>query len=186
MDNVLVVIDGGYVEKLCKLVFADSEGTPKKVRWRSFTRRLAFECGGMLYDKPRYYNSTPYLSPEPTGEELERKQKREGFFDYLNNVAGLEVVTLPAKKTFNAQGRVEYRQRGVDVMLALDCFKLAAGGEVKTVALVSGDGDFLPLVRELKARGVEVCVYCFTGTNNYCKELFEEGNGKPLTWQHLS
>ena len=47
-------------------------------------------------------------------------------------------------------------EKGVEVLLALEAFEAAAAGHVDVVALFAGDGDFLPLVRKLHARGVRV------------------------------
>ena len=50
-------------------------------------------------------------------------------------------------------------KNGADQKLIADCKNQALNNPaIKTVILISGDGDFAPLVRELKAKGKEVIV----------------------------
>ena len=58
---------------------------------------------------------------------------------------------------FSPQG-----EKGIDVSLALECFETAILKELDVVALVTGDSDFIPLVRKLNSRGVRVMVIGFT------------------------
>lgn len=50
------------------------------------------------------------------------------------------------------------REKGVDVWLALEAFDLAAAKELNVIVLVTGDGDFVPLVRKLNGLGTRVMV----------------------------
>lgn len=48
--------------------------------------------------------------------------------------------------------------KGADVMLTLDAYEMSVQNKYDVVVLVTGDGNFLPLVRRLKSRGVRVMV----------------------------
>lgn len=50
------------------------------------------------------------------------------------------------------------RQKGVDVLLAVDMLVGAFGGVFDVAILVAGDADFVPAVEEVKRRGVMVLV----------------------------
>jgi uncharacterized LabA/DUF88 family protein len=50
------------------------------------------------------------------------------------------------------------RQKGVDVLLAVDMLVGAFGGVFDVAILVAGDADFIPVVEEVKRRGVMVVV----------------------------
>ena len=54
------------------------------------------------------------------------------------------------------RGKDGEEEKGVDVWLALECFELAIRGRVDVVVLVTGDQDFVPLVRKLNSVGVRV------------------------------
>jgi hypothetical protein len=45
----------------------------------------------------------------------------------------------------------EFREKGIDVLLALDAYKKAAMRAMDIFVLIAGDGDYLPLVRELQS-----------------------------------
>jgi len=56
------------------------------------------------------------------------------------------------------------RQKGVDVLLALDMLRFALKGNYDTAILISGDGDFADIVRMVKDEGRRVEVVTFPGT----------------------
>jgi uncharacterized LabA/DUF88 family protein/cold shock CspA family protein len=56
-------------------------------------------------------------------------------------------------------------EKGIDVALALECYDAVALKGLDVVVLVTGDGDFVPLVRKLNARGVRVVVLGFSYGN---------------------
>jgi len=47
----------------------------------------------------------------------------------------------------------ELKEKGIDVSLALDAYKKASAKAFDILTLIAGDGDYLPLVRELQAMG---------------------------------
>ena len=46
------------------------------------------------------------------------------------------------------------RQKQVDILLALDMFRLATSGKMDMAVLLSGDGDFVPLIQAVKDEGI--------------------------------
>ena len=50
------------------------------------------------------------------------------------------------------------REKGIDVWLALEAFDLAHRKQLNVIVLVTGDGDYVPLVRKLHALGTRVMV----------------------------
>ena len=60
-----------------------------------------------------------------------------------------------------------------DVGIAVDAIKTAAG--VDTIVLVSGDGDFVPLIEYLKNQGKRTEVIAFgKSTSSHLKEVTDE------------
>src|SRR5262252_829462 len=47
-------------------------------------------------------------------------------------------------------------EKGIDVALAVDAPQVGLGGKIDIAVLVTGDGDFVPLVRALNKQGVRV------------------------------
>src|SRR5262245_55053833 len=62
--------------------------------------------------------------------------------------AGVEPRYLPMSQT---QG-----EKGTDVAIAVDALQVGLGGTIDIAVLVTGDGDFVPLVRALNKQGVRV------------------------------
>jgi uncharacterized LabA/DUF88 family protein len=72
----------------------------------------------------------------------------ERYFEDALTRAGVQQHYLPL-----IRGGVnnELKEKGIDVSLAIDAYKKAAGKAMDIFVLVAGDGDYLPLVRELQA-----------------------------------
>jgi uncharacterized LabA/DUF88 family protein len=70
--------------------------------------------------------------------------RRWGFLTYLKNL-GWQIQVMPA--TMNVDGR--WRDKEVDVAIALDAYEEARSGAVGAVMIGSGDEDFAALFRRL-------------------------------------
>lgn len=87
-----------------------------------------------------------YVVTTETGEE-------KNFFEALSKI-GIET------KTKNLQVFAGGAKKGDwDVGLAVDAIKLS--GKLDAVVLITGDGDFVPLIEYLKSRGCQVEVASF-------------------------
>ncbi len=67
--------------------------------------------------------------------------------------AGIELKYLPMSMT--------HGEKGTDVALAVDALGVGLTGKIDIAVLVTGDGDFVPLARELMKNGVRVMVAYF-------------------------
>ena len=59
------------------------------------------------------------------------------------------------------------KQEGVDVMIAILAMRYVLHGWCDTVELITGDGDFTVLVKEIQSSGVTVCVRSLLGNLSY-------------------
>jgi uncharacterized LabA/DUF88 family protein len=66
------------------------------------------------------------------------------------------------------------KEKGVDVALAIDAMQLGLDGKIDVAVLVTGDSDFVPLVRALMKHGVRVMAAYFDYLNGNQKDLFSE------------
>ncbi len=92
-----------------------------------------------------------YVVKTKSGEELP-------FFEALKKL-GIEIREKDLQVFFGGVKKADW-----DVGLAVDAIRLAPSVDV--VCLVSGDGDFLPLVEYLKNQGKRVEVYAFSRTTS--------------------
>lgn len=101
-----------------------------------------------------------YVVKTKTGEE-------KPFFEALEKV-GIETKEKDLQIFFGGAKKADW-----DVGLAIDAVILSE--KVDSIVLVSGDGDFLPLVQYLKLRGVSVEVMTFRETTS--TKLIEAADG---------
>jgi len=102
-----------------------------------------------------YYNAS---LKKQIDEQIYREQQH--FFSRLRNV-GFVVRLFRRQKRESTEGKSYYTIKGDDIHLAIDMLKGAYENEYDTAILVSGDGDFCPLVRYVKQKSkkVEVCYF---------------------------
>ena len=81
---------------------------------------------------------------------LKTNLQKQGFeFLIAGNVRGQEV-------TVDHKTKVLFREKGVDVKIAVDLVAMAADKKIKTAILCSSDSDLQPAVQEARKRGIEV------------------------------
>jgi uncharacterized LabA/DUF88 family protein len=67
------------------------------------------------------------------------------------------------------------RSRQVDINITIDILSHATPRQVDRMILISGDGDFIPLIREVMRRGIQVHVYALSsGLNNDLKVVADK------------
>lgn|GEM_PF-2564822 len=86
-----------------------------------------------------------------TGVHKQVSKQQEKFFELLNN-AGYEVKQLPILKKEDGS----WKTVGDDMQLGIHMAQETRKGD--SVILVSNDGDFIPAVKEVQAKGVEVTI----------------------------
>jgi uncharacterized LabA/DUF88 family protein len=101
-----------------------------------------------------------FSSKDTTEEQLRFERNR--YHDLLH--AGVEPKYLPMSQK---QG-----EKGTDVALAVDALQAGLDGKIDVAALVSGDGDFVPLVRTLNKQGIRVLAVYFTFADNSGRKCF--------------
>jgi len=104
-----------------------------------------------------------FTSKDATHDQLKRDRNRH--HDLMH--AGVEPKYLPMSQT--------HGEKGVDVALAVDALQVGLGRMIDVAVLVTGDGDFVPLVRALNKQGVRVLAAYFAfeskdGSKSYINE----------------
>jgi uncharacterized LabA/DUF88 family protein len=101
-----------------------------------------------------------FSSKDATEEQLRFDRNR--YHDLLH--AGVEPKYLPMSQS---QG-----EKGTDVALAVDALQAGLDGKIDVAALVTGDADFVPLVRTLNKQGIRVLAVYFTFTDKSGRKCF--------------
>ena len=108
-----------------------------------------------------YYYCPPYMSQEPTEDELKRMEVHHKFVADLQSLGRWAVRLGKLQKRWEGQREV-YEQKRVDVLLSVDIVRHAAAGHIQHAMLVAGDSDFVPAVEAAKEHGVTVSLWCGT------------------------
>ena len=111
----------------------------------------------------RYYNSIPDIE---LGEEM--------YYKHMVFLAGLKkkglTVSTAHLKKIRVEGRVLRVEKGIDVMIAADMANLClVKGDCDVCVLISGDADFLPVMRLIKNQKKEVITA--TTSKGYARDL---------------
>lgn len=106
-----------------------------------------------------YYYCPPYMSQEPTEDELKRMEVHHSFVAELQSLGRWAVRLGKLQKRWEGQREV-YEQKRVDVLLSVDMVRHAAAGHIQHAVLVAGDSDFVPAVEAAKEHGVTVSLWC--------------------------
>ena len=106
-----------------------------------------------------------FTSKDATADQL--KRDRNLYHDLMH--AGVDPKYRPMSQ--------KHGEKGVDVALAVDALQVGLGRMIDVAVLVTGDGDFVPLVRALNKEGVRVLAAYF---------VFEKkGGGKSFINERL-
>ncbi len=159
MEETLVFIDEGFLDKLTKL-FGD--GVRLKFDKLNFAKRIA-KKQDLLCKHLFYYTCPPFQSTIPTEEEAKRKRGHDKFISALSKNKEITMREGRVQKIINEKGEIDYNQKGVDVLLTIDLSHLKEDyPEINKIILVSSDTDFCPIIKDIKKRDkIEVILYTY-------------------------
>ncbi len=159
-------IDGGYLNAQ-RGACTEVQG----LRLR-YDRLAAFMGGSKEVLRTYFYHCPPFRAADPTEAGLRQIAGAERFFQALRGFDGFEVrLGKLACRGQAENGSQIVEQKRVDTMLAVDMMRLAFGGFVQEMNLLSGDCDFLPVVEAVKDLGVRVRLF-HGQKNSYSQELY--------------
>lgn len=140
MAQAAVFIDGGYFREVTRYY------GNLAVDFESFSNAL---CRDDDRFRTYLYDCPPWQSDPPTEEERKRfsgYQKFKKALQYLNRFKIREGRLQQIDGTF--------RQKKVDILLAVDTVKLASTGKIDRAILVTSDSDFVPVIEGIEGTGV--------------------------------
>ncbi len=157
MENTLVFIDEGFLYKLSKHF---GKGKKIKVNYvelaKNLSKRLNLFCKQIFI-----YVAPPFQGTPPTSEERERKKGYESFIQLLKEYRIVKIKEGRVQR-LNINGKYIYKQKGVDTLLTIDLSHVKEDfPEIKKIILISSDTDFCPIIRDIKKRGIEVCLFTY-------------------------
>ena len=161
MNNVVLFVDGeNFLNKISDVLKKENvkvkKGGLSKI---NFNFLLKSVLSKYKIKRKIFYAAKLHLHPktkEKSAElilfqrSLKTNLQKQGFeFMLAGNVRGQEVVV--SEKT-----KIIFREKGVDVKIAVDLVSMSADKVIDTAILCSSDSDLQPAVDEVKKRGVEI------------------------------
>jgi len=159
-----VFYDGSYFSYAQRFFYYD-----RQIGWLSFQPFHAF-LERFVTTKEQGFGSYKVVYASWHQGLFSAKQATEGQLRFDRNIyhdllhAGVDAKYLPISET-----NVE---KGVDVALAVDALQVGLDRKVDVVVLVSGDADFVPLVRTLNKQGIRVVATYFDYIDNRGRKSF--------------
>ena len=144
-------------------IFVDGGNVSHSLKRRSIedgSKRQRLEYGRLvtaLQEHPRVANGRgitfPFLAYYTAHHSPELLQHRALFYEHLK-LNGWSVFDTVAKKCDDGV----FRDKGVDIAIALDAYALALKGQIDTMVLLTHDEDFAELFKRLPngVRGISV------------------------------
>lgn len=145
IDKVMIFIDGSNLFHSCK-EFRRERQINLKINYEKLARVLS---SGRKLKRVYYYGS---INPFDESE----MEKQTKFYHALEHINDFHIVKKPLRR--RGHDTVE---KGIDVALVTDMLTLGFNKAYDTAIIVSGDGDYIHAVDQLKALGMSVEVAIF-------------------------
>lgn len=150
MGRYAVFIDGAYLDHALRPF-----GKPK-VDLLKLSRAVSQNDERL---RTYYYHCPPYVSAQPTAEERSRQSGFDRFKGALERLPRFEVRLGRLARRSTPQGGVDFQQKKVDVLLAVDLVRLSATHQIQRAVLFAGDADYVPAIDVARREGVVVELY---------------------------
>jgi len=159
MEETLVFIDEGFLDKLTKLL---GKGIRLKFDKFDFAQKVA-NRQGLVCKYLYYYTCPPFQSGTPAYEEIKRKKGYDSFVQALSKNEKIKMRQGRCQRIIDSNGKIEYSQKGVDTLLTIDLSHLKEDfPEIEKIILVTSDTDFCPIIEDIKKRWkIEVILYSY-------------------------
>jgi len=159
-----VFYDGSFFAYAQRYLYHD-----RQLGWLSFQSLHSF-FEAFLSQKEQGYSSYKvvyaswhqglFAAKSPTEEQL--RFDRNLYHDLMH--AGIEPKYLPMSQ--------QSEEKGTDVAMAVDALQIGLDGKIDVAVFVTGDGDFVPLVRALNKQGIRVLAAYFEFQDSQGKKSF--------------
>jgi len=157
MEETLVFIDEGFLDKLTKIL---GGGVRLKFDKLNFAKRIARKQN-LLCRHLFYYTCPPFQSNTPEKDEIKRKKGYDKFIEALSKNKNITIRQGRCQRIVNSDGRIYYKQKGVDTLLTIDLSHLREDYPyINKIILVSSDTDFCPIILDIKKRWKIEVILC--------------------------
>jgi len=163
------LIDGqnfkGYIQDILSKLKGAKENY--KINWAEydFNKLLNHVLKDKKVDKRVIYFSKIKLHKDSKDKSASLIEERRLLKTHLEK-QGFEVVMAGSVRGHYKGRRLIFREKGVDVRIAVDMVVMACEAKTKEIILASSDSDLQPAIKEIKNRGVRFIYLGFQSNPN--------------------
>lgn len=146
LERVMVFVDGAYLRELCKRFGGHDDINFAHLSWvfirmfETFTQGIKPSQANLI----RIYYYDAIVDEKHTDYEAQKKYFELIDQQYAYTVKLGKLVRSPKTK---------FKQKGVDILMAIDALTKAYRNHYETGMFLIGDGDFKPLIEAVKDAG---------------------------------
>lgn len=167
MSRTILFIDGeNFINKVEEVL--KNEGIDKyksDITSIDLDKLFKESLKGFNFSKKIFYAAKLHIHPETKkkSEELIKFQRklRNNLIKY-----NFEFIIAGNVRAQKVGDRLVFREKGVDVRIAVDLVSMACDGNLTTAVLCSSDSDLQPAIKEIKNRKTEVVYLGFENNPN--------------------
>lgn len=170
MSTILFIDGENFLNKL-EEVF--NENKIKITDWRKFDFRALFNevLKGTMIDRNIFYFAKLNKHPDTEKKSEELIEKRRLLKTHLESQKQNFEIVISGRVRGQYEGKgfkrtLVFKEKGVDVKIAVDMVSLGCDKKLKSAILASSDSDLQPAIKELRNRGVEVIYLGFENSPN--------------------
>ncbi len=167
-SKVMLFIDGYYLAKNVTGKLGGMINYDKLAKYLNTHARFDNRIGPILI-RAYYYDGKPDLRDVENFEVSKQDEVRKKIEDALK-VQHEELTKIRNTDLFDVRlghavvtGNLDFRQKGVDLLIGIDMITKAYQGQYDIGVLVAGDSDFIELVQAVKNIGPRIVGVYFKG-----------------------
>ncbi len=162
----ILFIDGeNFRKKINDIFFKNKESDPELAIY-DFRGLFDSVLEGFNIDKVIFYFARLKEHPQTREKSKQLIEKRRLLKNNLEK-QGFEVILSGRVRGFPGEdGKPKFKEKGVDVKIAVDMLSKAYDGSLNKAIIASSDSDLQPAIRELKKRNVELIYLGFEAWPN--------------------
>lgn len=156
MSQTVLFIDGeNFLHKLKAILQACKLTKKVNIAEIDFNKLFEKPLAGRRLDRKIYYAGKLHNHPKTPRKSQQLIKLQRKLRNTLVN-QGFEFILGGNVRGQKVGNKITFREKGVDVKIAVDLVSLACDKKIKTAIVCSSDSDLQPAIKEARDRKVEV------------------------------
>lgn len=154
----IILIDGENFKAKINAVFRVAGKARPKWHQYDFKNLFTQVFNGIKIDEYYFYFARIKEHPQTREKSRQLIEEQRLLKTHLEKQGFQIILQGRVRGQFEADGRLVFKEKGVDVKIAVDMVSLSCDKKADEILLLSSDSDLHPAIAEVKKRGVS-CVY---------------------------